>query len=361
MDDLDPNENNELNELRQELLQLEQWKEDIGIPAQQEKEQLLIECELLKEQNRTIVSEITLYKQEIDKLKKENKDLSEEADRYSATSLEAARVLKAKEQELSKLYTRCTSLESDVQKGQQQIGALTRQCNDLQKRNEQYCELLVNLQKQEVSLKDKVHEESVQLSELQGKYLDLTTEFRKQNSVMEESVQLADELSAEMHDLEEYVIKNDDEDTGHIVATKTLVLSAASLATLRRDNPQSIRNNTWYDMNGDTTRTLPGDTVITDPSLLSEEVVNYIKEEMQIEADEMYLAQISELHEQIVQYKKKMIVMNNELRKCQTIATNGGDGTSNRRQSASSEQNIRPHRSFLWDLLPCVSNSPSVY
>eukprot|EP01084_Bolivina_argentea_P042811 78919_1 len=358
MDDMDPNEtNDEFIAMKQELMELRRWKDQIGVPAQIQQEQLLIEMELVKEQNRTIVSEITLYKQEAEKLKKDNHDLSEEADRFSTASRDARRIIKAKEQELSKLYEECQSLETALQQSQQQMDQMTRQSNEVHKLNEQYVQLMVNLQKEELSLKDKAHDDAAQLSELQAKYSTLDIQFHKQKVIVEESVQIADKLSSEVHDLEELQnTQNNDGQSGIRPMDKTMRFDPQSLATLRLAN-STMHGDKWYDNNDTMRDTRELDHLDGDSMRELDEVIKNLKDEMQSEFDEKmekerdelsetYLLQISQMHDQIVEYKQKIGLQSDQLKNCHCSTENGSNITNNER-SRFNEPNTYPCTGFI--------------
>eukprot|EP01084_Bolivina_argentea_P219026 371555_1 len=157
------NANEEIRQLKEELTELKSWKDSIGLPAVQQNQQLIIQNEQYKGDNMALSLRLETYSSEVDKLKQEMNDLTQELDiavERSTTNLQEVALrrtpLQQREHELQAADERSEMLESQHTSDKQRIASLTQKTTELSNQIAQYELILTKVQQEDILLKDKM-------------------------------------------------------------------------------------------------------------------------------------------------------------------------------------------------------------
>eukprot|EP01083_Nonionella_stella_P084579 234180_1 len=354
---------------QQELKQLKEWKEQIGIPAQQNKDQLLADNARLTEQNKVLSLEIQTYREEVHKLKNDNKDISEELQSrdtnlpiYLRAESKSIQSLQQKETELFALRREYEALKSEAIQEKQQKEEWIRKYNEVQKQNELYSVLVDKLQKEELSLKDKVHREAIKSKELQDKFGELNMQFYRQQSLNNHTVDMAHELQSEVSYLnklkrttslqridsnEALTFRYDSEPTTPMEVTSLRGNHSNGFFGFQRmisnsgSASNSVRNEDLAFVYGNMIRSLSG----------GDEPVPYVPSQINHIEFEKHKQELVELKEQMVEYKKALLLKNKQLAKLQKGQTDEVNARTRYHQhNPNNQQDMSKCKVFGWKM-----------
>eukprot|EP01084_Bolivina_argentea_P053567 98341_1 len=362
-------QNDDITIIKEEIEELKQWKEEIGIPTQHKNEELSNCNEQLNEEIKTLKLELEEYNIEINKLKTDKNDLSEELHSLSITNMgieQQQNSLKHQDEVLQTLQQYYEESQSQFKRDSDRIKELCRENKQLKEENQQYEIILENIQREEASLKDKIHKESQQLRELKAKYEQLDLEYHAEKSFAKHTSVVAQELQQEVADLKNSyqhtleTINDNDNSGGAHAARKTLKFGPQTLRLARvdsdtfakmfdMDSPIAQARNSFaykrlsqidalhmqyvqYDST-DRTNVLSDDEQNNDMKNAKDygydDAINKVKQQLQIEYDDKlgkekgklikkHKLEINDLNKQIIKYKKQIMDKNTEINRLKT-------------------------------------------